>query len=250
MRAEQREIHPVAQHPDALGADPDFDHPLLQPAGNGDQPIGPVRRPADPAARNRVVGDQIEVAAPGGDHDRAAERLSEQHGGNPVGIKIVRVDQIKVPPLPQLPAQKRTGLPRKARAAPRSSRSWAAADSADGRYRGRAGSRSSGCPGESGVVAEPFGSEGKPRAGRDHPGADGAAFDEFSQPRLDKDPVLRPGRARIQRREGQDAHACCAWHWAGSITAEAHVPSRRPRESGGYGKLSEPAALDARFPRA
>ena len=46
----------------------------------------------------------------------------------------------------------------------------------------------------------------KPRTGRDDPRRDGAAFDELAQPGFDKYSVLRPGGARIQRRERQDLH--------------------------------------------
>ena len=45
--------------------------------------------------------------------------------------------------------------------------------------------------------AEPRGPEGKPRTGRQDAGGNGAGLDEFSQARLDENPVLGLYRARI-----------------------------------------------------
>jgi hypothetical protein len=41
-----------------------------------------------------------------------------------------------------------------------------------------------------GISSEPRGGEGEPGARRDNAGSDGAARNEFSQTRLDKNPVL------------------------------------------------------------
>ena len=187
---------PLRNTLDPLGGDPELDQPLLQPAGNRDQAVGLLRRPADPAARDRVPGDQIEIAAPGGDHDRAAERPSEQHGGDAVGVEIMRIDQVELAPLRS--CRRNNGrIAAKARAAPRSSRSWAAPDSADDRRAARAGSPR-------------VGMRAKRHSGRTAPEANGnhgqgattraltaAAFDQLPQARLDKNPVLGLQRARI-----------------------------------------------------
>ena len=47
------------------------------------------------------------------------------------------------------------------------------------------------------IAAEPRGPEWKPRTGRHDPSADGGAFNQFSEARLDKNPVLGLRRARI-----------------------------------------------------
>ena len=52
-------------------------------------------------------------------------------------------------------------------------------------------------PGKHGITAEPRGPEGKPRTGRQDAGGNGAGLDEFSQARLDENPVLGLYRARI-----------------------------------------------------
>ncbi len=105
--AEEREVHPVAQDSHTLGADPELDQSLLQPVRHRDQAIRPLRRPAHPAARPGIAGDQIEIAAAGGDHHRTAQRTAEQHGSYPIRIKIMGIDQIELLPLAQLPAKKR-----------------------------------------------------------------------------------------------------------------------------------------------
>jgi len=58
--------------------------------------------------------------------------------------------------------------------------------------------------GEERIVAEPSRCERKPRTGRHNASLDCPAFYQLSQARFDKNPVLGPDLARIQRREGQD----------------------------------------------
>jgi len=99
----QGEIHPIAQHPHPLGGDAELDQLLLQPARHGDQAVRVFCRPTDPPARNRTLCDDVEIAATGGDDDRAAESPSEQHGSDPIRIEVVRIDQIEVPAIADLP---------------------------------------------------------------------------------------------------------------------------------------------------
>ena len=54
-----------------------------------------------------MLCDEVEIAASGGDNDRAIEGASEQNGSDAVRIKIVGIDQIEVVAVADLPAQKR-----------------------------------------------------------------------------------------------------------------------------------------------
>ena len=65
------------------------------------------RRPAHPASRQRIVGNDVEVAAARGHHHRTPKRAAEQHRGHTVGIEVMRVDQVEIGALANLPAQLR-----------------------------------------------------------------------------------------------------------------------------------------------
>ena len=106
-RPEKRGIDSIAQHVHTLFGDPEIDQPPFQPSRHRDQPIGMPCRPANPAPRNSMFGDDIEIAAPGGYDNWAPKGASEQHRSDAVRIEIMRVDQIEIPSAAELPAQNR-----------------------------------------------------------------------------------------------------------------------------------------------
>ena len=136
-----------------------------------------------------MLCDEVEIAASGGDDDRAIEGASEQNGRDAVRIKIVCIDQIEVTAVPVVSAQKR-------------------------QHRGAKGERSDirPDPGQYGIARmldmqpvagllarhsrkhgippEPSRGEWEPRAGCDNASADDAARNQFSQTSLDENPVL------------------------------------------------------------
>src|SRR5207302_4333426 len=96
--------------------------------------------PLNPPVREQMPGDYIEIAASGGDNDRAIEGASEQNGRDAVRIKIVGIDQIEVMAVPDLPAQKRQDCGVKGERSYAHSRPWGIRDSADARHAARGGS--------------------------------------------------------------------------------------------------------------
>src|SRR6516164_9497562 len=106
-RSEEREIDPVAQHAHAFLNDPKSHQPPFQPSRHRNQSVRPPCRPVNPPAWSGIFRDDVEIAAAGGDDDRATEGASEQHCGDAVRIEIMRVDQIEVPPPAELSAQNR-----------------------------------------------------------------------------------------------------------------------------------------------
>jgi hypothetical protein len=106
-RSEKYEIDTIAQHSHAFLDDPEGNQPLFQPAGHCDQSIRQPGRPADPPPRDRAFRDEIEVAAPGGDADRPTECMSKKYRRDAVRIKIMGVDQIKVPSAAELSTKNR-----------------------------------------------------------------------------------------------------------------------------------------------
>ena len=67
-----------------------------------------ARCPLDLQARQSVAGNQTDVAATRGDHHRLAEQPSQHHGGNPVGIEIMGIDQVDVTLRRQQPGDRPT----------------------------------------------------------------------------------------------------------------------------------------------
>jgi len=104
-RSEEREIDPVAQHAHAFLDDAERHQPPFQPARYCDQSVRPPCRPANPSPRRGILRDDVEIAAAGGDDDRATEGPSEQHCGHTVRIEIMRIDQMEVAPLVKVSAQ-------------------------------------------------------------------------------------------------------------------------------------------------
>ncbi len=193
---ETREIDAVAQYPDPLRRGPERHQPVSQAARHRDEPGRMRRRPANPAPRYGVVGDQIEVAAACGDDHRPAERAAEQHRGNPVRVEIMGVDQIEVAARANLPAQPRQhrgeeGQWRRAHADLGQQRIARVIDVQPVPHFLRRH------PGQHRIAAEARRRERKPRTRSDDPGLDLAAFDQLSQPRLDKNPVLGARGTRI-----------------------------------------------------
>ena len=146
-------------------------------------------RPLNPPAREQMPGDYIEIAASGGDNDRAIEDASEQNGRDAVRIKIVGIDQIEVMAVPDLPAQKRQDCGVKGE--------WSYAHAEPGEHgiprmldlqpvAGLLARHSR----KHGIPPEPGRREREPGAGCDDTGADGAARNEFPQTRFDENPVL------------------------------------------------------------
>jgi hypothetical protein len=194
--AEQRQIDSVAQNANPVGADAECDQPALQPSGNRNQTIRVSDCPADPSAGHRVLCDDVEIAASGGDTNRAIEGASEQDGADTVRIKIVGIDQIEVMAVPDLPAQKRQncGIKRERR--------YAHSDPGN-----------SGIPWmldmqpvavlltrhsrKHGISSEPSRREREPGAGRDNTGADTAARNKSPQTGLDENPMLGLQQVRI-----------------------------------------------------
>ena len=188
-RLEQRQIHPIAQHANPVGGDPELDQSLLQPAGDRSQTVGVSRRPADPIPRHRVLGDDIEIAASRGNNDGAIEGASEQNCTDAVGIKIMGIDQIEVAAILDLPAQKRQDRGAKGE------RRYAHSD--PGQYgiaRVRDVQPLAGLlgwhPGKHAIPPEPLGLEREPWTGRDNTRADDAARNKFPQTRFDENPML------------------------------------------------------------
>jgi len=64
-------------------------------------------------------------------------------------------------------------------------------------------------PGKERVAAEPSGCQRKPRARCHDAGPDRTALHQLSQAGFDKDPVLWPELARIQRGKSQDLQLRC-----------------------------------------
>ena len=106
-RSEERQIDPVAQHVHAFLGDPERHQPPFQPARHRDQSIRLPSRPSNPPPRSGIFRDNVEIAAAGGDDDRATQSVSEQYCGDAVRIEIMRVDQIEVRPPAELSAQNR-----------------------------------------------------------------------------------------------------------------------------------------------
>lgn len=189
LGAEQRQIHSVAQNANPVGADAEFDQPAFQPARHRNQTIRVPRCPADPSTRHCVLCDDVEIAASGGDTDRAMEGASEQNGGDAVWIKIVGIDQIEIMAIADLSAQKRQdcgakGERRRAHSDPGKYRAaWMLDMQAVTGLLARQSRKH-------GISSESRRAEREPRAGRDNPGADNAARNEFPQTRLDENPVL------------------------------------------------------------
>ena len=199
-RPEEGGIDSIAQHVHTLFGDPEIGQPLFQPSRHRDQPIGMPCRPADPASRNRIFRDDVEIAAPGGDDNWASKGASEQHRSDAVRIEIMRVDQIEIPSAAELPAQNRQnsgekGEWRRAHADLRQLRIARIIDMQS------ISDLFAWLPGKERIVAESWGRERKPRTGRHDAGSDGAAFRQLSQPGFDEDPVLGSYLARIQRRK-------------------------------------------------
>src|SRR5271167_1012101 len=202
-RSEEREIDPVAQHAHAFLGDPECHQPPLQPSRHCDQSIRPPCRPANPPPRSGILRYNVEIAAAGGDDDRATEGTSEQHCGDAIRIEIMCVDQIEVPPPAELSAQNRQ------KSGENGERCHAHADLRQLRiarmiYMQSISDLLAWLPGEERVAAEPWRCERKPRTGRHDASPDYAALYQFSQAGFDENPVLGPDLARIQRRKGQD----------------------------------------------
>lgn len=189
VRMEQSQIHSVAQNANPVAADAELDQPALQPARYRYQTIGLARCPANPGARHRVLSDDVEIAASGGDNDRATEGASDQNGRDAVRIKIMTIDQIEVAAAPDLPAQKRQhrGAKRERSCAHPDPGQYGIARMLDLQPVAGFLARD---PGKNGIPPEPSGREREPGAGRDNTGGDSTARNEFPQARLDENPVL------------------------------------------------------------
>jgi hypothetical protein len=172
-----------------VAADSERNQPLLQPAGDRNQTLDVLRCPAYPSAWHRVLCDDVEIAASGGNDDRAIEGASEQCCTDAVWIKIVGIDQIEVAAIADLPAQQRQD--RRAKGERR------CAHPDPGQYgvarmlhmqpaAGLLGRHSR----KGGIPPKPSRHEREPGARRDNTGADGAARNEFPQTGLDENPVL------------------------------------------------------------
>ena len=84
---------------------PESHQPPFQPSRHRDQTIRLPCRPANPPPRHGVFCNEIEIAAAGGDDNRAAEGASKQNCGDTIRIEVMRVDQIEVAPALELSAQ-------------------------------------------------------------------------------------------------------------------------------------------------
>jgi hypothetical protein len=186
---EQRQIYTVAKNAHVVGADTELDQPLLQPAGDRDQTVGMLRRPTDPSARHRVLCDDIEIAASGGDDDGAIDRASEQNGSDAVRIKVVGIDQIEVVTVANLTAQKwqHRGAKGERRCAHPDPGKYRITRMLDVQPVPRLLTRDAG---KYGIPPQPRGREREPRAGRHDTGADDAARNKIPQTRRDENPVL------------------------------------------------------------
>ena len=140
-------------------------------------------------ARHRVPRDDVEIAASGGDSDGAIEGASEQNGADAVRIKIMRIDQIEIVAIADLPAQNRQdcGAKGKRRRTHPDPGNYRIARMLDLQPVAGLFPRHSR---KHGISSEPRRREREPRAGRDNTGRNDAARNEFPQPRLDENPVL------------------------------------------------------------
>src|ERR687891_618295 len=83
---EPMKIDAIAQHMDVLFRHAQRLESILEGLGYGDNACRVAGGPYDHAARQRVLGDEIDVRAARGDHNRLIEPPSEQDGRNAVWI--------------------------------------------------------------------------------------------------------------------------------------------------------------------
>ena len=148
---------------------PERDQSPLQAGRHRDKPGGVSGRPSDPSPRNGIGRDQIEIGPARRDNDGAVQRPAQQNRGDPVRVEIMRVDQVEILAVADLPPQSAAEPRRTSPAAPNSFRSLAATDNADARFRSRDGSRSRRAR-KSRIRAEFRRRQREPGAWRDNPG--------------------------------------------------------------------------------
>jgi len=202
---EQREIHAVAQHRDALGCDAQIEPRLAQRCGNGDQCIRVPGHPAYPAPRHSVTREGIDIRASRRDHDRLAEPPTQQQRRRAVRKNEMRVDEVEILlPLQLAHCRQRAQRHRQRIDPARHSRDREEARTLYGDAVTRLVTRDAR---QLRVSRRPEAREGHPRNRRDDAGADAAACRQLAYAVLDEDPVTRLRGARIQIGERQHPHA-------------------------------------------
>src|SRR6185312_16096884 len=89
------DVDTVAQdgHPTRLHAK--LDEALPKRGRNGNQACRSIGGPPNHPARERIMGQHVDIAAARRDGDRTPEILPEHDGGDTVRVEIVRINQIK-----------------------------------------------------------------------------------------------------------------------------------------------------------
>ena len=109
---ESIKVDTVAHHMQLVVRNAQLAQRLGQRNANADGRIGPARGPADHAAGQPVLRNQIEIGSPGRDDHRLAQPLAQQRCGNAIGVEIVRIDDVEVEACTQQPpngAERRRG---------------------------------------------------------------------------------------------------------------------------------------------
>ena len=199
-RPEQAKIDAVAQHRHPVRRGAELDQLVLQRPGHGDQPVRFRRGGDDLPAGPGKIGDQVEVGAAGGDHHRLVEGAAERHGGDPVRIEVVGVDQVEVEPAGDQPRD------RPARRVIEQPGRDGHADLGQHRiarmvHREAVPGLEPGRGGIGRVLAEHRRGRRKPRHRGHHRRLDPAGGQEMAQPVFHEHPVRRPDRVRKQGRE-------------------------------------------------
>ncbi len=202
-RPEQLEVDAVAQDDDAVRVDPESDHRVLEGPGHGDDAACGLRRRHDAPTRTLEPRDVVDVAAAGGDDEGFPQPAGNHRRGHPVGIEVVRVDQIELeaaaPETGDLPPR-RPGERRRLDGHPDlREHEVAGMDDLDSVAALRPGGSREGA-----IVAEDAGAAREPRHRGDDRGTHGVRGQEPPEPGLDEDPVPRPHRAREERRQREE----------------------------------------------
>src|SRR3954447_13196769 len=96
VRVEELEIDAVAKHHDLVGGDAEIDNGVLNSLTYRDNSRCGLCSRDDHPARPGVAGDVIHIRASGRDDNGLVQPLAQFNGRDPVGIKVMRVDQMKV----------------------------------------------------------------------------------------------------------------------------------------------------------
>ena len=94
-RGEQFEIDAVAKHGDTITGNAKLDELVLQCLAHRDEFLRVRGGLQDEFARKGIIGNKTDIGAARRNHDRQIEIAAQPRRSHAVGVKIVRVDQIK-----------------------------------------------------------------------------------------------------------------------------------------------------------